>query len=50
MVGLANEKPLLVAWVAVLLLSRSAVELRRDSSVGENQVAALQSSPLKIRG
>ena len=34
----------------VLLLSRSAVEFRRDSSEGENHVAALQSSPLKIRG
>ena len=50
LVGLANENPRLAAWVAVLLLSRSAVALSRDSSVGENQVPALQSSPLKIRG
>ena len=31
-------------------LSRSAVWLSRASSAGENQVPALQSSPLKIRG
>src|SRR6478735_2370714 len=38
------------AAVAVFALSRSAVALRRDSSVGENHVNALQSSPLKMRG
>jgi hypothetical protein len=49
-VGLTNVKPALDAAVAVLVLSRSAVALRRDSSVGENHVNALQSSPLKMRG
>ena len=50
LVGLAKAKPLAVACAEVLLLSRSAVALSRDSSVGENQVQALQSSPLKMRG
>jgi hypothetical protein len=39
-----------LAAAAVLELSRSAVWFSRDSSVGEKNVAALQSSPLKIRG
>ena len=39
-----------MACVEVLLFSRSAVAFSRDSSVGENQVPALQSSPLKMRG
>ena len=34
----------------VRALSRSAVWLRRVCSCGENQVPALQSSPMKIRG
>ena len=49
-VGFAKANPLAPAWAEVLLLSRSAVAFRRDSSVGENHVAALQSSPLKMRG
>ena len=50
LVGLAKEKPAAEAAAARRLLSRSAVWLSRDSSAGENQVKALQSSPLKIRG
>ena len=49
-VGLTKVKPAFEAAVAVFELSRSAVALRRDSSVGENHVKALQSSPLKMRG
>ena len=50
LVGFANENPLALACAEVLLFSRSAVALSRVSSAGLNQVAALQSSPLKIRG
>ena len=50
LVGLANEKPRAEACADSLLLSRSAVWLRRVSSSGENQVPALQSSPMKMRG
>ena len=49
-VGLAKEKPAAEARPAVVELIRSAVALSRLSSVGENQVSRLQSSPLKIRG
>ena len=50
LVGSAKEKPAAEAAVASRELSRSAVWLSRDSSAGENQVKALQSSPLKMRG
>jgi hypothetical protein len=50
LVGLAKVKPFADAWAEVLLLSRSAIALRRVSSAGENHVKALQSSPMKMRG
>ena len=49
-VGLANRKPAAAAWAAVVALIRSALAFSRDSSLGLNQVSALQSSPLKMRG
>jgi hypothetical protein len=49
-VGLAKLKPAAAAALEMREFSRSAVASRRASSVGENQVRALQSSPLKIRG
>ena len=49
LVGLAKLNPLGAAAEA-LVFSRSAVWLSRDSSSGENNVTALQSSPLKTLG
>ncbi len=50
LVGLAKAKPLAAAAVARVRFIRSAVALSCDSSLGLNQVSALQSSPLNSRG
>ena len=49
-VGFANRKPARPAAAASTEFAWSATELSRASSSGENQVKALQSSPMKIRG
>jgi hypothetical protein len=50
LVGFAKAKPFADAAAESFEFSRSAVWFSRVSSLGLNHVAALQSSPWKIRG